>query len=82
MLKLRKQLVEHLLGIKTPKQMEDFLKAILTPAELDSIPTRLEIVRMLKKGVSQREIAKKLGVGIATVTRGSIELKLNHFKDV
>jgi len=25
---------------------------------------------MLKKGVSQRRIADKLGVGIATVTRG------------
>jgi len=30
---------------------------------------------LLKAGVSQREIARRLGVGIATVTRGSREIK-------
>jgi len=58
------------------------LRAILTPQELEAIPKRLEIVKMLKQGVSQREIADKLGLGIATVTRGSRELKKGNFKDV
>lgn len=76
------QLVERLLEIKAPREMKEFLKAILTPEEFETIPLRLEIVRMLKNGVPQREIVRKLGVGIATVTRGSKELKLNHFKNV
>ena len=37
---------------------------------------------MLKTGVAQREISQKLGVGIATVTRGAKELKNKHFKNI
>jgi len=40
----------------------------------------LQIVRMLKKGVPQHQIAKELGIGIATVTRGSKELQKGNFK--
>ncbi|HBB03250.1 MAG: Trp repressor, TrpR family transcriptional regulator, trp operon repressor [Candidatus Peregrinibacteria bacterium GW2011_GWF2_38_29] len=77
-----KQLVKSLLKIKNPKEMEEFLKGLLTAQELDSVPVRIEIVRMLKAGVPQREIVKKLKVGVATVTRGSRELKLKRFKNV
>ncbi len=47
------------------------LKAILTPAEIESIAQRLSILDGLSTGVAQREIAETLRVGIATVTRGS-----------
>ena len=77
-----KTLVKKLASIRGEAEMEEFLLSILTPHELKSIPQRLEIVRMLKKGLPQRLIAEKLGVGIATVTRGSRELKLNRFKNV
>jgi len=73
------QLVEVLLEIKNKKEMIDFLKGILTPKEMEEISTRLQIVRLLKKGKPQQFIAKKLGVGIATVTRGSREIKLGRF---
>lgn len=53
------------------------LEALLTPAEIESIGQRLSILDALARGVSQREIAERLGVGIATVTRGSRTLK-NH----
>ncbi|MGB3601911.1 MAG: Trp family transcriptional regulator, partial [Marinomonas sp.] len=36
---------------------------------------RLKIIALLDDGVPQRDIAKQLGVGIATVTRGSRALK-------
>lgn len=62
--------------------MLDFLKGILTPKEIEEISTRLSIVKMLKKGVPQHQIAKKLGVGIATVTRGSKEIKNNRFANI
>lgn len=65
----------HFLAAKTLKQMKSTLEGILTPSELHAISQRLEITRLLKEGVSQREITKRLGVGIATVTRGSREIK-------
>ena len=60
--------------------MAAMLEALLTPSELQTIATRLEIAERLKAGMTQREIAKQLGVGIATVTRGSRELKAGKFK--
>lgn len=77
-----KDLIELFLSVKNREEMEDLLLGILTPKELEEIPTRLQIVRMLKKGISQHEIAEKLGVGIATVTRGSKELQKGRFKKV
>ncbi len=75
-------LIDAFLKIKTKKEMHEFLVGILTRAELEEIPTRLEIVKMLKAGVSQHEIAKKLNVGVGTVTRGSKELQEGRFKNV
>ncbi len=77
---LHQQLFEHLSRITHPDAMAEELAALLTPSELDSISTRLEIARLLKLGISQRKIATQLKVGIATVTRGSRELKAGKFK--
>jgi len=75
-----KNLVDTLLSIKDGEEMSDFLSVILTPHEISAIPLRLQIIELLKKGVSQREIAKKLHVGVATVTRGSREMRWRDFK--
>ena len=64
-----------LLEAQDAQAMESVLSALLTPSELRDIPNRLQIIRLLKQGTSQREISKKLGVGIATVTRGSKQLQ-------
>jgi len=74
-----KKLVQVLADIDDPKRMEGFLNTILTEQERYALPKRLEIVRLLKKGVPQHEIAKKLRVGVATVTRGSKELQNNNW---
>lgn len=76
------ELIDLLLTIKTKEDMENFLLGIFTPKELKEIPTRLSIVKMLKKGLPQYKIAEKLGVGIATVTRGSKEIQLGRFRVV
>lgn len=55
--------------------MEKALRDLLTPNELIDVANRLQIFEMLEQGVPQRQIADKLGVGIATVTRGSNTLK-------
>jgi len=62
--------------------MEDFLHGILTPQELDEVSVRLQIVKLLKKGMPQHEIADKLGVGVATVTRGSKEISRGRFGSI
>jgi len=59
-----------------------FLKGLLTPQELEQLPVRLKIVKMLKQGMPHRKIAEELGIGIATVVRGARELKLGRFKNV
>jgi len=85
MMKANKELgdlIKTLLEVKTEKEMDDFLQGILTPKELLEIPKRLLIVKMLKKGVSQHDIAEKLRVGVATVTRGSKELLEGRFQNV
>lgn len=76
------ELIDLLLNIKNKEDMENFLLGIFTPKELEEIPTRLQIVKMLKANVPQHKIAEKLKVGIATVTRGSREIQLGRFRVV
>lgn len=71
----RKQLVEHLLSAGNYKNLENRLSNLLTPAEFSEISKRLQILEMLEAGHPQRQIAEELGVGIATVTRGSRALQ-------
>jgi TrpR family trp operon transcriptional repressor len=63
--------------------LEDFLLGITTTNERHVLLQRVEIVRRLIDNQPQLKIAKDLGVGIATVTRGSKELatgRLNLLK--
>jgi len=71
----QQDLLEHLLTAKDPESMSNILQDLLTPSELSEISKRLQIIRLLKTGMPQRQIAETLGVGIATVTRGSRALK-------
>ena len=75
-----KEIIDLLTSISDPLQMQDYLEGILTMQELSEIQKRLKIVKLLKKGIPQREIAEKLKVGISTVTRGSSEIKKGRFK--
>ncbi|MDQ7021692.1 MAG: Trp family transcriptional regulator [Candidatus Dojkabacteria bacterium] len=49
---------------------------MLTAKEMKEIPKRIDIVELILKGEKHHDIAKKLGVGVATVTRGSKALKM------
>ncbi|MBI4250113.1 transcriptional regulator [Candidatus Uhrbacteria bacterium] len=57
------------------KLLDNFLCDLLTDDEYSELVTRWRIVRELQHGKAQRRIAAGLGVGIATVTRGSKMLK-------
>ena len=51
------------------------LSDLLTPAEIEALSERWQIVQRLLAGQSQREVAAELGVSITTVSRGSRQLK-------
>ncbi len=61
--------------IESKKDLEKFLQDILTPAEIETIYERLQIVKLLKQGLSQRDVAEKLQTSTATVNRGARVLK-------
>jgi TrpR family trp operon transcriptional repressor len=70
-----RHLVNHLLAQSTPEAMEKALGDLLTASEFEDVAKRLQIIEMLAEGIPQRQIDDRLGVGIATVTRGSNVLK-------
>jgi len=75
-------LLSTFLSLKTKQEVKTFLQGILTPQEFEEIATRLQIVKKLKAGISQHKIAQELGVGVATVTRGSKEIQKGRFQNV
>jgi len=66
-----KDLYQLMVAISSEREAKKLLEDILTPQELDSLAERWQIVQELEKGISQRDISKKLGVSISKVTRGS-----------
>lgn len=67
-------------SIRDKKVLEDFLFGVTTDKERAELVQRVEIVKLLIAGEPQQKIANELGVGIATVTRGSKELSQGRFK--
>lgn len=73
--KHKRELIQVLARVSRDKRLlQAFLKDLLTPTEYEEIIKRWQIIKQLDKGTPQREIAKNLGVSIATITRGSREL--------
>ncbi len=66
--------------IQDKRLLDDFLRGITTAKERTELSQRLEIIRRLLNGQPQHKIAQDLGVGVATVTRGSKELSDGRFK--
>jgi len=78
--RLYSELLESFLYVKNKNELDALLHSLFTQKELEELPKRLEIFKLLKKGVSQHEIAEKVGVGVATVTRGSLELQRGNIQ--
>jgi TrpR family trp operon transcriptional repressor len=57
------------------QQIAAYFRALLTPKEIAAVSTRWTLVKALRRNESQRKIAKKLGVSLCNITRGSRELK-------
>ncbi len=62
---------------KSHKELEALFGLFLTATERSEIANRYLIVQELVRGkMSQREIAKRFGISIAKITRGSNSLKI------
>jgi TrpR family trp operon transcriptional repressor len=75
-----KDVIKLVHSIKDEELLEDFLMAVTSVKERAELAQRLEIIKRLLAGEPQHNIARDLGVGIATVTRGSKELSRGRFK--
>nr|WP_086940963.1 trp operon repressor [Thaumasiovibrio occultus] len=76
-----REVVEILRRAVNEERDRELLSLLLTPDERETLLGRVNIVNELLKGdLSQRQISQMLGVGVATITRGSNELK-NQSKD-
>lgn len=72
----KKELIEVIFKIAKDKVLlGDFVKDILTPREFENVSVRWQIVERLAKGEHHQSIAEALHLGVATVTRGSREMR-------
>ncbi|MDO8601837.1 MAG: Trp family transcriptional regulator [bacterium] len=69
----------HLLELagREPGMLKKVFADILTPAEINEIVARWQIIKRLAKGESHRSIATTLHVSVATVYRGAWALEKN-----
>lgn len=54
--------------------VREFCECIFTPAEIKDLVNRWLLVKEIDKGTTQREIARKFGMSLCKITRGSKEL--------
>lgn len=70
------QIIELIRTSMHSEQDDMLLTMLMSRDERESLISRVNIINELLKGeLSQRQISQMLGVGIATITRGSNELK-------
>lgn len=74
----KRELAKLIASTRNYKEASDLLEGLLTPGEYEELAKRWQIVKMMLEGKSHRYIKDSLGVSIATVTRGSRELKYGN----
>lgn len=75
--RLLAQLTKAFSVAKTQEEFAQFLAAILTPAELQQVVMRWQIVKgLIEEKESQRDLAERLKISIGKISRGARELKM------
>src|SRR3954471_20001808 len=62
-------LVEALLALRTPEELQRFLRDLCTRSELEALAHRWQIVQLLDDGLPDLDVAEKAHASTATVTR-------------
>lgn len=71
-------LAELLSRTHSKQELAIFLDGLLTPAEIEGIHLRWELLKLLAGGMTQREIVTKLGICLGKISRGSRLLKYGN----
>ncbi len=69
------ELASILAGTPDEALIAEFMRELLTEAEVVEIARRWRLVKLLHEGRPQREIAARLHLSLCKITRGSKELK-------
>lgn len=69
------ELLEVISSLDNMDEMNRFFNDIFTPAELEDLTLRWKLLKDLNRGMTQRSIAKKYGISLCKITRGSKILK-------
>ncbi|HSL60838.1 MAG TPA: Trp family transcriptional regulator [Desulfotignum sp.] len=69
------QLLQVIAAIRDPDELARFFTDLFTPAELADISLRWKLLADLHQGMPQRKIARKYGISLCKITRGSRVLK-------
>lgn len=67
----RELLTAFLRASRDAAVLRSLLEDLLTPAEINELVARLQIVKHLERGETQRAISEKLHVTLQTVNRGA-----------
>ncbi len=67
--------IKALCSVTSISDMEKLLKELLTENEQEALDLRWELMRQLKEGKTQRQIAGDLHISLCKVTRGNKILK-------
>jgi len=63
------QLMQAISVLKDPEEAKAFFTDLCTPAELESMADRWQVVPLLQKGMPYRTIHDETGVSVTTITR-------------
>ena len=74
-MKSKSELVDALCQIRKRDEMTRFLQELLTEKEMEDVVVRWRLMKDLHNGETQRSIAKKHGISLCKITRGSRILK-------
>lgn len=72
--------IDLIMSTNDKELLTDLFLGLTTEKERAELLQRIEIVKRLLLGEPQHQIANDLGVGVATVTRGSKELAQGRFR--
>ncbi len=77
-----KKIASIIAHLESDKDVENFLRAFMTPKECNTLCDRYALIEMLMAGYPQREISETLGVSISQISRGSAELQFGVGREV
>ena len=71
----RAQISQVFAAVDDPALISEFFTCLFTPSEIREFSLRWALVSEMLEGKTQREIARRFGMSLCKITRGSRELK-------